>query len=216
MATFISNTIAWNNCYLIICCLRTNNSNLFSSSSLLRKKKSPLFSPVSSFPIYCIFSVRNVKFYPLLNSSFIYKGKTFLGWRDQDIKHKASGAAFLWHALTGSLEADLRQVLFFKFSLLRGGRSGGKSKCKKEIKEVCNRFLRDHCQLSPPRKLDPCQSARVRILRILQTTSWAPAGSVNSLLDTHRIGDFKANSGANSHESAFEPISRFTNRDWST
>lgn len=81
MATFISNSIAGNNCYLIVCCLRTNNSNLFSSNSLLRKKKSTfLFFLSYSFPTYCILSVRNVKFYSLLNSSFIYKGKkNFLG-----------------------------------------------------------------------------------------------------------------------------------------
>lgn len=135
MATFISNSIAGNNCYLIVCCLRTNNSNLFSSNSLLRKKKSTfLFFLSYSFPTYCILSVRNVKFYSLLNSSFIYKGKkkTFLGWRDKDVKHKACGTAFLWCAFTGSLEADLRQVLF-QFSSFEG-RKGGDRKARKRLK----------------------------------------------------------------------------------
>lgn len=168
---------------------------------------------MSSFPIYCIFSVRNVKFYPLLNSSFIYKGKTFLGWRDQDIKHKASGAAFLRHALTGSVEADLRQVLFSNFPFWGEEGQGENRKARKRLRKSATDSYGTIANCHLPRKLDPRQSARVRILQILQTTSWAPARSVNSLLDTHRIGDFKANSGANSHESAFKPISRFTNRD---
>lgn len=126
MATFISNSIAGNNCYLIVCCLRTNNSNLFSSNSLLRKKKSTfLFFLSYSFPTYCILSVRNVKFYSLLNSSFIYKGKKKLSWvgeiktlNTRPVVQPSFGvpSRALWRPILGKS--------FFNFPLLRGERGG--------------------------------------------------------------------------------------------
>lgn len=135
MATFISNPIAWNNCYLIICCLRTNNSNLFSSSSLLRKKKLPLFPLRFHFP-YIVSSLwGTLNFILSRTSSFVYKGQTFLGWRDLDIKHKASGAAFLRHALTGSLGADLRQVLFSNFLFWGEEGQGENRRARKRLRK---------------------------------------------------------------------------------
>ena len=135
MATFISNSIAGNNCYLIVCCLRTNNSNLFSSNSLLRKKKIHLsFLPelFISHILHPLCEKRKILFSP---EQLIYiqrKKKTFLGWRDKDVKHKACGTAFLWCAFTGSLEADLRQVLF-QFTSFEG-RKGGDRKARKRLK----------------------------------------------------------------------------------
>lgn len=126
MATFISNSIAGNNCYLIVCCLRTNNSNLFSSNSLLRKKKIHLsFLPelFISHILHPLCEKRKILFSP---EQLIYiQRKKKLSWvgeiktlNTRPVVQPSFGvpSRALWRPILGKS--------FFNFPLLRGERGG--------------------------------------------------------------------------------------------